>query len=56
VIVDGNYRFKLERITKIKTLYENYQRCLWITYDEEAKNKFSQEVKFKISLQNDSRD
>jgi hypothetical protein len=54
VIVDGGCRFKLERITKIKTGYENYQRSLWITYEEEGKS--ASEVKFKIYIQNDSRD
>jgi hypothetical protein len=54
VIVDGGCRFKLERIGKIKALYENYQRCLWITCEEESKGR--NEVKFKISIENDARD
>lgn len=32
VIVNEGCRFKLEKITKIKALYENYQKCLWLTF------------------------
>lgn len=56
VIVDGGCRFRLERITKVKALYENYQRCLWITCDEQSRNVLGSGLKFKISIENDSKD
>jgi hypothetical protein len=46
--VNGGCRFKLGKITKMKILYENYQKCIWFTYEDE--------LKFKIHIENDSND
>lgn len=52
IFVNGGCRFKLGKITKMKILYEQYQKCIWFTFDDQAKT----ELKFKIYLENDSND
>lgn len=39
----------------MKILYEDYQKCIWFTYND-IKNNNNFEVKFKVYINNDVKD
>jgi hypothetical protein len=52
---NGGCTFRLSKITKMKVLYEDYQKCIWFTYDDTRNNR-SIEIKFKVYIMNDIKD
>lgn len=47
--------FRLSKISKIKVAYEEYQKCLWLTYEDNTKNK-AQESKLRLHIVHDVKD
>lgn len=46
---------RLSKITKMKVAYEEYQKCLWLTYEDNSKNH-AQEAKLRLHIPNDIKD
>lgn len=47
--------FRLNKITKMKVGYEDYQKCLWLTIEDTSKNRI-QESKLRLHIHHDIRD
>ena len=51
----NNCSFRLSKITKMKVAYDEYQKCLWLTYWDTTNNK-TQENKLRLHIVHDVKD